>query len=142
MNIKSSSKIRLNLEPAYQSMYYSSVFISFCIAIVFTTTLERLNWGTVLFVFIGLILLYLIRKATFVTIYRENLYLQYLAGVKKEEIPLKQIISVSISNESNQVSLLLSDQSTYLFHLTKNNQKLFVEKFEENFQLPIILQET
>lgn len=144
MNIKSTakyninSKIKLNLEPAFQTMYLSSIFISFCIAIVFTTTTESLNWGTAFFIVIALILLYL-KKETYLTIDEDEVHLQYFAGLKKVTIPLTDLKVVLISNPGREIRIKLNSKKSYIFYLNKHHQQYLIDYLKKNHLKVIIV---
>ncbi|API89464.1 hypothetical protein BKP56_09450 [Marinilactibacillus sp. 15R] len=128
-NVKTNIKIKLNLEPAFQTIYLSSIFISFCVAVVFTTTIESFNWGTVLFLILALILFYL-KKETYLRISEEKLQLCYFAGIKDRVVELDNITSVVISNPGGEVTLT-TDQKTIVFYLNKHSQQLFLQRLEK-----------
>lgn len=137
MNIKSAmkyninSKIKLNLEPAFQTIYLSSIFISFCVAIVFTTTAESLNWGTAFFIGVALVLLYL-KKETYLTIDEDKVHLQYFAGLKKVTIPLTDLKVVLISNPGREIRMKLKSKKSYIFYLNKHNQQYLIDYLKKN----------
>lgn len=134
MNIKAKTetnlKIKLNLEPAFQTIYLSSIFISFCVAVVSTTTIESLNWGTILFLLLAIILLYL-KKETYLTINEEELEIRYFAGIKTRIIDLGEINDIVIMNPGGKASLTTADHKVIVFYLNKNNQQIFFKQLEK-----------
>ncbi|WP_208559965.1 EbsA family protein [Marinilactibacillus kalidii] len=118
---QSSNKIKLSLEPAFQTIFISSIFISFCITIVITTTLARFNWGTVAFAIITLLLFYL-KKETYIKIEEEQLYFCYFAGLKKAFIPISDIQGLIVTEHKRLTILELKTDKTYEFYLNKSNQ--------------------
>lgn len=118
-------KFNLILEPAFQSMYISAIFISFCLAIIITTTVTRPNWGTAVFVVLTIALMYL-KKETYLKISEESLDFRYFAGIKKESVAIKDIEQIIVTDSRTVVKLNRTNQAPYIIYMPKVAQEQLV----------------
>ncbi|WP_225744077.1 EbsA family protein [Marinilactibacillus sp. Marseille-P9653] len=117
-----SNKYTLILEPAFQSMYISAIFISFCLAIIITTTVTRPNWGTAVFAILTIVLVYL-KKETYLTISEESINFRYFAGLKKDSIEIIEIDQIILTDSRTIVKLKRTNQAPYIIYMPKAAQE-------------------
>ncbi|MFC6464566.1 EbsA family protein [Marinilactibacillus sp. GCM10026970] len=120
-----SNKFNLILEPAFQSMYISAIFISFCLAIIITTTITKPNWGTVVFAILTIALMYL-KKETYLKISEESLDFYYFAGIKKETIAIQDLEQIIITDSKTIVKLKRANQEPYIVYMPRAAQDQLV----------------
>lgn len=127
---KPSKPLSLSFEPAFQIMYLSAMSISFCLALIFATTIQAFNLYTILFLLIGFVLVYL-KKKTHVLFDEEGFTCRYFRGYKEYTIRWDEIKEVDSYYPSRKIVIKEVHNRVSTLYLNQSNQRTMLEWIKE-----------
>jgi hypothetical protein len=128
---KPIKKLTLSFEPAFQIIYLSITSICFCLALVFATTIQTVNWYTIVFLFLGIILAYF-KRGTHVKITDSGIDCTYFRGMKERRFKWEEIQGIDSYYPSRRIIIKTYDNEEYIIYLNQTNQRKLLELLKQN----------
>lgn len=121
---KTSLKLRIKYELAYEIIIISFFIILFGMAYLFASNLLAFNWFTVIFGLLALIFVYL-KYQSYIQIENDELLFVYFKFFTQKTIDMKTVSEFVFYEKSRTVEVKSSNQVIATIYLTdKNKQKL------------------
>ena len=123
-------KIPLALDPAYQTIWISLIWLFIFLTFISISTYQRFNWMTV-FSVVFTIALTVLKKGTYLQIENEYLQLNYFMGLIKKNISLEKLKRIVYTCDIRQIDLIdREEQSLETFYLTKKKHEKFYREVD------------
>lgn len=131
MNLgKTKKRLSLSFEPAFQIIYYSIMSICFCVAIIFATTIQAVNWYTIIFLFLSIILAYF-KRGTHVIFTETGFDCIYFRGMKEKEFVWERIKEIDSHYPSRKIVIKEKGNHTSVIYLNQANHRKLLEVISE-----------
>lgn len=127
----------LSLEPALQIIYLSAMSISFCLSLIFATTIQTINVYTILFLMTGIALMYF-KRNTYLTLTNLEVICTYFGGIKKQSIRWDNIQEIISYYPNRRIEIKGKHKERYIIYLNQANQRNLlsqVKKERENIDI-------
>lgn len=127
---KTKKRLSLSFEPAFQVIYFSLISICFCVALIFATTIQAVNWYTIIFLFLGIILAYF-KRGTHVIFTDSGFECTYFRGMKEKEFLWNTIEEVDSYYPNRKIVIREKREDTYMIYLNQANHRTLLEMIKE-----------
>lgn len=134
---KQLRRMSLSLEPALQIIYLSAMSISFCLSLIFATTIQTINVYTILFLMTGIALMYF-KRNTYLTLTNLEVICTYFGGIKKQSIRWDNIQEIISYYPNRRIEIKGKHKERYIIYLNQANQRNLlsqVKKERENIDI-------
>lgn len=134
--VKTVSRIRLSLEPAYQIIYWSIFWLALFLSLILF--LEKQHPFISFFVIIFWLLLLYFGLGSSAKFTKDTLYIRYFRGLKNKSYSLSAVTVLFISDHRT-IKLERSDgKEPLILYVNKKNKKVFlllIQQFIPNLEI-------
>lgn len=134
MKNKKIEPFRLNVcfELAYEVISYSVFIILAGLAYVFASNLLTFNWYSVIFGLLAIII-FILKKNSYLLIKDDVLYVYYLKFVKKAKIDMKAINEFVFYESNRKVEIRINKRNVLTLYLKDKNKKKLLDWLVQNY---------
>lgn len=118
-------KLSIRFEFAIEVIIFCVIFILFGLAFLFASNLLSFNWISVVFVLLGVTLIYL-KASSSIELVENKVMIQYLKFFHKKTIKIEEVDKVIFYEDSHLVEIQTKEQKTVQFYLKQKNREILL----------------
>lgn len=128
--IKTITKVRLSLEPAYQVIYWSICWLTLFLSLILLLEKQHPILNGVVVSFWILLLYFGVGSTAKVT--EDALYIRYFRGIKKISYPMSSFNKLSFSEKRLIILERKDGKDPLIFYVNKKNKKNIVSVIQQS----------